>query len=149
MVLHQKETTVAYRCPECGASVMSMVGIFTLTADMIRLKCPCGQSELEIVYTRDKKVRLNVPCFLCPTPHSYLISSQMFFDKDLFALPCGYSGLDICFVGQKDKVQAAVGKEEAEAKEPAGPFGDKLKAAAEELKEKAEAAADEAEEKID
>lgn len=108
MVLNQKETTVAYRCPECGASVMSMVGIFTLTADMIRLKCPCGQSELEIVYTRDKKVRLNVPCFLCPSPHSYLISSQMFFDKELFALPCGYSGLDICFVGQKDKVQAAM-----------------------------------------
>ena len=67
MVLNQKETTVAYRCPECGASVMSMVGVFTLTADMIRLKCPCGGSELEIVYTRDKKVRLNVPCFLCPS----------------------------------------------------------------------------------
>ena len=120
MVLNQKETTVAYRCPECGASVMSMVGVFTLTADMIRLKCPCGQSELEIVYTRDKKVRLTVPCFLCPTPHSYLISSQMFFDRELFALPCGYSGLDICFVGQKDKVQEAMKAAEEELLELLG-----------------------------
>lgn len=120
MVLNQKETTVAYRCPECGASVMSLVGVFTLTADMIRLKCPCGQSELEIVYTKDRKVRLNVPCFLCPTPHSYLISSQMFFDKDLFALPCGYSGLDVCFVGQKDKVQAAMKQAEEELLELLG-----------------------------
>ena len=114
MILNQKETTVAYRCPECGASVMSMVGVFTLTADMIRLKCPCGQSELEIVYTKDRKVRLNVPCFLCPSPHSFLISSQMFFDRDLFALPCGYSGLDVCFVGNKDKVQKAMKKAEEE-----------------------------------
>lgn len=120
MVLNQKETTVAYRCPECGASVMSMVGVFTLTADMIRLKCPCGQSELEIVYTRDKKVRLTVPCFLCPTPHSYLISSQMFFDRELFALPCGYSGLDICFVGQKDQVQKAMKAAEEELLELLG-----------------------------
>jgi len=69
MILDKKETTVAYRCPDCGAVVMSLVGIFTLTADMIRLKCPCGNSQLEIIYTKEKKVRLNVPCFLCPTPH--------------------------------------------------------------------------------
>ncbi len=114
MVLNQKETTVAYRCPECGASVMSLVGIFTLTADMIRLKCPCGQSEIEIIYTKDKKIRLNVPCFLCPSPHSYLISSQMFFDRDLFALPCSYSGIDICYIGKKDHVQKAMKKSEQE-----------------------------------
>ena len=86
MVLQQKQTTVAYRCPECGAIVLSLVGIFALTADMIRLKCPCGQSELEILYTKDKKVRLTVPCFACPTSHSYLISSSLFFEKELFTL---------------------------------------------------------------
>ena len=120
MVLNQKETTVAYRCPECGATVMSLVGIFTLTADMIRLKCPCGQSELEIVYTKDKKVRLNVPCFLCPTPHSYLISSGMFFEKDLFALPCSYSGIVVCFIGTKNRVQEALKKSEEELMEMLG-----------------------------
>ncbi len=114
MVLDKKETTVAYRCPECGSSVMSMVGIFALTADMIRLKCPCGGSQLEIVYTKDKKVRLNVPCFLCPTPHSYMLSSQMFFDRELFALPCSYSGIDICFIGRQDKVSEAMQESEKE-----------------------------------
>lgn len=120
MVLNKKETTVAYRCPECGASVMSIVGIFTLTADMIRLKCPCGHSELEIVYTKDKKVRLNVPCFLCPAPHSYLISSQMFFDRDLFTLPCSYSGVDICFIGKQENVQNAMQESERELMEMLG-----------------------------
>ena len=114
MVLSKKETTVSYRCPECGASVTSMVGIFSLTADMLRLKCPCGGSELEIVYTKDKKIRLTVPCFLCPSPHSFLVSSTMFFDRDLFALPCSYSGVDICFVGRQDKVAEAMKASEKE-----------------------------------
>ncbi len=114
MILERKETTVAYRCPECGASVMSMVGIFALTADMLRLKCPCGGSQLEIIYTKEKKIRLNVPCLLCPTPHSYMISSQMFFDRDLFVLPCSYSGVDICFIGRQDKVASAMEKAERE-----------------------------------
>jgi len=120
MVLDQKQTTIAYRCPECGSAVMSMVGIFALTADMIRLKCPCGGSELEVVYTKDKKVRLNVPCFACPSPHSYMISSQMFFEKDLFAMPCAYSGLDICFVGKSERVQTAMEEAEKELLELLG-----------------------------
>lgn len=120
MVLDQKQTTIAYRCPECGAAVMSMVGVFALTADMIRLKCPCGGSELEIVYTRDKKIRLNVPCFACPSPHSYMISSQTFFEKELFMLPCAYSGLDICFVGKSDRVQKAMEESEKELMELLG-----------------------------
>lgn len=120
MVLTPKETTVAYRCPECGAVVMSMVGVFSLTADMMRLKCPCGESALEIIYTKDKKVRLTVPCFACPAPHTYQISSQMFFEKELFLLPCAYSGLDICFIGKADKVQAAVAEAEKELSELLG-----------------------------
>lgn len=120
MILSNKETTVAYRCPECGASVTSMVGIFSLTADMIKLKCPCGGSELQIVYTKDKKIRLGVPCFLCPTPHSYLISSSMFFDRDLFTLPCSYSGVDICFIGKQSEVAEAMKRSENELLEMLG-----------------------------
>lgn len=123
MVLNKKETTVAYRCPECGSSVMSMIGIFALTADMIKLKCPCGGSELELIYTKDKKVRINVPCLFCPTPHSYLISSQLFFDRDLFTLPCNYSGVDICFIGKQDKVQEAMDKTEKELLDMMGDTG--------------------------
>ena len=74
MILNQKQTTLAYRCPHCGASVTSMVGVFSLSADMIRMKCPCGESDLSVVYTKDKKVRLSVPCFLCPKPHTFTLS---------------------------------------------------------------------------
>ena len=120
MVLDQKQTTIAYRCPECGAIVRGAVGIFTLTADMIKLKCPCGGSELDIVYTKDKKVRLTVPCFVCPTPHTYLISSGVFFEREIFTLGCTYSGIAICFIGREDAIDRAVAENEAELAELAG-----------------------------
>ena len=53
MLLNEKRTTVAYRCPHCGGGIMSAVGLFNLSADMVKLKCTCGKSELKIVYNRD------------------------------------------------------------------------------------------------
>ena len=107
MVLAKKETTVAYKCPHCGTLVMSLVGAFALSADMIKLKCPCGESELTAIYTKDKKIRLTVPCLACPNPHSYTVTSQVFFGGDLFRIPCALSGIDICYCGRQDDVVKA------------------------------------------
>lgn len=107
MVLNEKKTTVSFRCSACGASVRNMVGVFALSADMIRLKCPCGGSDMTMVMTKDKKVRLTVPCLTCPSPHVFTVSSEVFYGRELFALPCPYSGLDLCYIGAEDAVIAA------------------------------------------
>ncbi len=117
MILNQKETTVAYRCPHCGSTVVSFVGAFALSADMIRLKCPCGESELSIVYTADRKVRLSVPCFLCPRPHTFLVSAPLFFSSELLTFPCPYAGVDICFVGKKPRIDEALAAADEELRE--------------------------------
>ncbi len=114
MVLENKQTTVAYRCPHCGAGVMSLVGIFNLTADMVKLKCSCGESEMKIVYSKDGRVRFTVPCILCPKPHSFTIRSTVFFGKELFALPCPYSGINICMMGDENHVKAELCRSELE-----------------------------------
>ncbi len=108
MILDQKMTCVAYRCPACGSTVKSVVGAFALNADMIKLKCPCGESEAVIEMKRDGKIRLTVPCFLCPRPHIYTVSDKIFFGRDVFAFPCSLTGVDICFSGSKESVQKAV-----------------------------------------
>lgn len=123
MVLKQKGTTVSYRCPKCGTWVTSLVGVFSLTADMLRLKCPCGESEMTLLYGKDKKVRLTVPCFLCPQPHNFTVSAPLFFDKDLFALPCAYSGIDICFLGKEKAVTKATKQADDELRELLGDTG--------------------------
>lgn len=114
MVLNEKRTTVAYRCPDCGAGILSAVGLFRLSADMIKLKCTCGKSELKIVSNRDGTVRLSVPCLLCGTPHSYTVKSSLFFSDDLFVLPCPYSDVNICFTGEMNLVKAELARTELE-----------------------------------
>lgn len=111
MVLDPKQTTLAYRCPHCGAGVMSLVGLFSLTADMLKLKCDCGKSELTLVYS-DGKVRLTVPCLFCPNPHTFTLNSSVFFGKELFALPCPYSDMNIAMTGDVNNVKAELARGE-------------------------------------
>ncbi len=114
MVLEQKKTTVAYRCPHCGAGVLSMVDVFALGADMVKLKCDCGKSEMSIIRQGDGKIRLSVPCILCPKPHSFLLNPAIFFGKDSFFLQCPYSDINICFLGETNLVKAELARTELE-----------------------------------
>ena len=114
MVVAQKETRIAYHCPHCNTTVFGLIGKFALAADMLRLKCPCGKSELTITYTLDKKVRLSVPCLFCATEHPYVISQNLFFERDLFLLNCPYTNMDICFIGEAEKIDEALEQNKAE-----------------------------------
>ena len=105
MVIKPKERNIAYRCPECGSTTVGIVGKFALSAGLVRLKCTCEkQSALDISVTNDKKIRLSVPCIFCRQNHSYVVSENIFFDRDLFLLNCPYSGMDIAFIGEMDKI---------------------------------------------
>lgn len=114
MVLNAKHTTVAYRCPHCGTGVMSAVGLFNLSADMVKLKCTCGGSEMKIVYNRDDTVGLSVPCLLCGKPHRFTLKSSVFFSDDLFVLSCPLSDVSICFTGEVNRVKAELARTELE-----------------------------------
>ena len=75
MILNSRETCIAYRCPYCGTGVKSMVGVFSLSGAVKKLKCDCGSSELTITQLRDGKLRISAPCFFCMTEHSFVIIS--------------------------------------------------------------------------
>ncbi len=120
MVLDKKEATVAYRCPSCGAGVMSLVGAFSLSADMIRMKCSCGGSEMTIQYKSDRRVRMTAPCLFCPTPHNYTLSDDVFFHRELTSFPCPYTGIEVAFIGSKDAVADALERSERELLELLG-----------------------------
>lgn len=106
--LTDKTTVIASRCPECGAIVAERVNFFSLSGQhMIKCKI-CGKSHIDIAMSADRKVRLTVPCLVCPHPHPYTVGSHSFFNQDLFLLQCSYSGLDICFIGKEEKVDEAL-----------------------------------------
>lgn len=116
MILESKETTVAYRCPDCGVGIMSIVGLFALSADMIKLKCSsCGKSEMSVVYDKaNNTVRIGIPCIFCGKPHIYNVSTTLFFSKEFLALQCPYSNIDIGFIGESNNVKAELSKNELE-----------------------------------
>ena len=114
MILEAKKTTVAYRCPHCGSGVVSMISPFSVGADMVKLKCECGMSEMTMAFSKDGKVRLTVPCMLCPKPHNFTVSKNLFFGKDIFLLPCPFTGVNICFMGDADAVKAELSRTELE-----------------------------------
>lgn len=114
MVLPEKRTTLAYRCPHCGVGVLSAVDVFSLGGGMIKLKCSCGESELVVVSGEDHKLHLTVPCILCRGNHHFTLSSSLFFGKDLFTLPCPYTGINLAFLGEINLVKAELAKSELE-----------------------------------
>ncbi len=114
MLLESRETCIAYLCPYCGSGVKSVVGVFALSGDMKKLKCDCQASELTITHTGDGKLRVTVPCLFCHKEHSFTISSKLFFEKELFAYPCPYTGINIVFLGSLEKVESALDENEKE-----------------------------------
>ena len=112
MILTPKQTTIAYRCPHCGCAVMSIVGSFATSAQLLRLKCPCGKSELTISRADSQKLRITLPCLFCNNDHSYVVSNSLFYGRDLFLLNCAYTNIDICFIGDREQVDEALKENE-------------------------------------
>ena len=98
MVIGDKKTFLAYRCPHCGGGVIGICGDFALAGGRLL------------------KLRLTVPCLLCATDHHYLVSKSVFYGKDLFLLNCAYTNLDVCFIGDGQKVEKALEENEKELK---------------------------------
>jgi len=115
-MIKDKDTTVGYHCPHCGIPISSSVSMFAFSSPgkMIKLRCLCGMSELVINITRDKKFRFSIPCMVCPNAHSYNVSSNVLFDRELFAFSCKFTALNICFVGNSGEVLKALKKNEQE-----------------------------------
>lgn len=115
MIIQPKQRNIAYRCPECASSIFGIVGKFTLSADMLRLKCTCDKSSsLDINKTNDGKLRLSVPCLFCKQNHSYVVSESVFFDREKFLLNCPYTGMDIAFIGDEDTINEELKRTEEE-----------------------------------
>ena len=104
------KTHVAYRCPECGTLIYGFVGRFALSANLLRLKCTCGHSAMDITVTNDNKIRLSVPCIFCKQNHNYVVSQSIFFGRERFLLNCPYANMDICFIGEKEKIDEDISR---------------------------------------
>ena len=96
---------------------MSVVDVFTLSAPMMKLKCDCGESEMTVEKLPDGKVKLTVPCILCPKPHSFIVNPDVFFGEEELFLQCPYSEMNVALIGEMDHIKAELARGELELME--------------------------------
>lgn len=105
MILSSKENAITYRCPVCVSHVLSMMGVFQLSGDLIKLKCSCGGSGLTIERKGNDKLNLQIPCLFCEETHSYTIDRHHIFSNKAFSLTCQVTGLEVCCIGGEEAVR--------------------------------------------
>lgn len=108
-MLQETMRTIGFFCPSCRQAVIVDRSAFQLLASKSQIDCPCGASALHVELQNDK-VRLTAPCLFCEENHTVTCSSHAFLQEKTIAFSCGVSGLDCCYVGERDSVYAAMNR---------------------------------------
>lgn len=99
---------LAYRCPSCGYATVGFLGGLSAVSDMLRLKCECGESSMDIKRRPDGRIHLNAPCVYCKTDHGFTLSADVVAREEMTKLPCPYSGMAIAFLGGEEEMKEAL-----------------------------------------
>ncbi len=103
-----KRTQIAYRCPDCAVATVGFLGGLASVSDMLRLRCSCGESAMDISKQNDGKIKLSVPCVYCKSNHSYTVSPEVMQRDEITKFTCPYSGMGISFIGDEADVSAEI-----------------------------------------
>ena len=107
--------SIAYICPECSVVTEKKMNIFDFSGKKsIELFCGdklCRKAAGSISEYHDK-YKISLPCSFCGEVHDLLINKSSFWQKDFFAFKCNITGFDLLFLGNSDKIQRAVKKQE-------------------------------------
>ena len=103
-----RRSQIAYRCPECAVATVGFLGGLSAVSDMLRLKCSCGDSALDIKKQNDGKIGLSVPCVYCKSNHSFVVSPDIMQRDEPTKFSCPYSGMGIAFIGDEESVAKEV-----------------------------------------
>ncbi len=135
MQVHEIKATAAYRCPVCGAGILSTPGVFSIakTAGRITLRCSnpeCSASGAEsgastlfmdiriISDSRGNKASVSVPCIFCGRSHIFSASVDLLEERArtgrTLIFSCPVSGIDLAFVGEENHVKAELARAELE-----------------------------------
>ena len=103
-----RRSQIAYRCPEGATATVGFLGGLSSVSDMLRLKCSCGDSALDIKKQSDGKINLSVPCVYCKSNHAFVVAPEIMQRDELTKFSCPYSGMGIAFIGDEESVSQEV-----------------------------------------
>lgn len=105
MKIKSLNTTVAYRCPECGDLVFGKAGLFTLSGDMLKLKCGCEHGS-ELILKRDRSglTEAQALCPLCGEKHAWSFREDAEFSSPAISCSCPVSNMNVLYVGEQNAI---------------------------------------------
>ena len=103
-----RRSQIAYRCPDCACATVGFLGGLTNASDMLRLKCSCNGSALDIKKHTDGKIHLSVPCVYCKSNHTFVVAPDVIRRLEPTRFNCPYSGMGIAFIGDQNNISAEV-----------------------------------------
>lgn len=99
---------VAYICPFCSNISSKAITVFNFSGtNKIKLICPthgCHETCVSIMQ-KNSKYKIDVECPLCGETHSYTVSCEGFWNKELLTYKCPAAGIDIFFAGERSAVE--------------------------------------------
>ncbi|AEG61914.1 hypothetical protein [Desulforamulus ruminis] len=99
-------TTLAIRCPECGALEFHNLSRFAFSGRRsLQVTCSCGAFLLGIVRKKSHSYWLQIPCVVCESKHLKEISGVRLWSGEPFDFICPDSGLELGFIGRAEEVK--------------------------------------------
>lgn len=107
-------TVIALRCAHCGKFNFHGISLFAFSGNKnLCFNCDCEKGSVIISRAKQKGFVLKSGCGMCEIDHTYYLKYKELFCKNIFSLNCLQTGLEIGFIGSKEKVMAEVNRQEA------------------------------------
>jgi hypothetical protein len=112
------------RCPYCGDINQHDLSVFAFAGShSCRLTCSCG-SDIASLGTRDRKhFWVQADCSFCEETHFCYFNRKDIWGDEILSLYCDDTGLDIAYIGPRDKMEELVSQGEKSLAEMAQELG--------------------------
>ncbi|WP_227762612.1 hypothetical protein [Zhaonella formicivorans] len=117
-------SVVAIRCPICGQLEFHALSLFEFAgSSSCKIQCTCGRPLLSIGTKDRKKFWLHVDCAMCETKHLFYFTRKQIWSDEVLEIDCEDTGLEIGYIGPKNKVRQCVQKQDRSLAEMAEELG--------------------------
>ena len=101
-------TTLTLSCPICGEMEYYSLSRFKLNGQKSTIHCECGALLLSMSNSKSNNYLLQVECYMCEATHTFNYPANLIWSNHLLALICQETGVEIGFIGPKDKITESV-----------------------------------------
>lgn len=117
-------SVVAIRCPFCGQLEFHALSLFDFAgANSTKIQCSCGETLLAMGTKNRKQFWLQMECVLCEAKHLYYFTRRQIWSSEVLEIHCEETGLEIAYIGPRNKVRQCVQRQERSLAEMAEEMG--------------------------